>query len=95
MNQKEVEYCRRIDLLVTSNGIDEGDNNTELCFIEFKKYFVSDSVSVNQQEKDIGINACILNQNHLILNSSNLDFSRYNFTGRKAKEIHSKEKEIE
>lgn len=86
--KEDIEYGLRIDLLVTSDGLDENDEDTELCSIEFKKETVSDSVSNIQQGRNVRINACNLNKNHPIPNKSSLDFPYYDFTDRKSYLAH-------
>jgi hypothetical protein len=50
VNEEEVDYGRHIDLLVTSEQV-EDDDDVELGFIEFKKANESDSVLSYQQSK--------------------------------------------
>lgn len=75
-NEYDVKYGRRIDLLVS------GDDN-EISSIEFKKGSASNDVSLYQQSKNIRINCCILNQIHLMTNSTKDTSLYYDFVGRK------------
>lgn len=85
MNQDEVNYGRRIDLLVAGEDETDGNNDDiELYSIEFKKANEAVQTMIYQQSKNIRINSCILNYNHLLLDDSKLKLQYYDFTGRRA-----------
>ncbi|CAO3620953.1 unnamed protein product [Mucor hiemalis] len=75
MNDYDLTYGRRIDLLIS------GDSN-EVASIEFKKKAVSNTVSLYQQSKNIRINGCILNQIHLMTDSTDDTVLYYDCIGR-------------
>lgn len=68
INESEITYGRRIDLLVTTD-LEEGDVGQEdikLCSIEFKRINETEAVMRYQQNKNIRINSCILNETSLL-----------------------------
>ncbi|KAL0145615.1 hypothetical protein V8B55DRAFT_1570222 [Mucor lusitanicus] len=68
VNDADVTYGRRIDVLVACESIvDSG--NVELASIEFKKSDCSITILRQQQNKNLRINACILNDIHLATKS--------------------------
>ncbi len=81
-NQDEVNYGRRIDLLVAGEN-EFGEDDIELCSIEFKKANENLSTLLCQQSENIRINSCILNYNHLLLDDNDMKLHYYDFTGRR------------
>jgi hypothetical protein len=55
INENQVEYVRRIDLILTSSQVDDDQDlkNIELCSNEFKN--TSDRERLNQQSKNLRI----------------------------------------
>lgn len=78
INQYETEYGRRIDLLVVA----EGDEEHELCSVEFKKHNVDNTTMIKQQSRNARINYCILNEMHLLANNTDTTITYMNFSGR-------------
>jgi hypothetical protein len=79
----DVAFGRRVDLLVNSEQ-DEDADDIELCSVEFKKEDACFSTLFRQQCKNIRLNACILNDIHLLLTSSDTTLAYLDFSGRHA-----------
>lgn len=63
INEGDVTYGRRLDLIVTS---EQDVKDIELCSLEFKKGDAPYTTLLYQQCKNLRINACILNEIHLL-----------------------------
>lgn len=48
---EDIEYGRRIDLLVTGDGLDANGQDIELCSFELKKETISESVFSSPKRK--------------------------------------------
>lgn len=81
INEGDVTYGRRLVLIVTS---EQNDKDIELCSLEFKKGDASYATLVYQQSKNIRINACILNEIHLLTLEENISIAYLDFSGRNA-----------
>lgn len=81
INEGDVTYGRRLDLIVTS---EQDDRDIELCSLEFKKGDASYTTLLYQQSKNLRINACILNEIHLLTLEENLSIAYLDFSGRNA-----------
>ncbi|KAJ2955007.1 hypothetical protein NQZ79_g8912 [Umbelopsis isabellina] len=75
-NNYQVSSGRRIDLMITSSTMDE------LCSIEFKKSDATTKLLRNQQSKNLRINACLLNEMHLLTRNSDIGICYMDFAGR-------------
>ncbi|KAI9360739.1 hypothetical protein BD770DRAFT_453175 [Pilaira anomala] len=64
INEVDITYGRRIDILVATD-LDTNIDNVEICSIEFKKPNATTATLLQQQNKNIRINGCILNDIHL------------------------------
>lgn len=82
INECDVTFGRRLDLIVTSEQDDERD--IELCSLEFKKGDASYITLLCQQSKNLRINACILNEIHLLTLEENISIAYLDFSGRNA-----------
>ncbi|CAO3675322.1 unnamed protein product [Rhizopus stolonifer] len=80
-NEGDVTYGRRLDLIVTS---EQDNRDIELCSLEFKKGDASYTTLLYQQSKNFRINACILNEIHLLTLEENLSIAYMDFSGRNA-----------
>lgn len=80
-NEGDVTYGRRLDLIVTS---EQDVRDFELCSLEFKKSDASYTALLYQQSKNIRINACILNEIHLLTPGQNMSIAYLDFSGRNA-----------
>jgi len=56
----------------------------EICSIEFKKGNASPSTLFCQQSKNLRVNACILNDIHLLFGEENANIAYLDFAGRNA-----------
>lgn len=81
INEGDVTYGRRLDLIVAS---EQDCRDIELCSLEFKKGDASYTTLLYQQSKNIRINACILNEIHLLTLEENISIAYLDFSGRNA-----------
>lgn len=81
LNEADVTYGRRIDLIVTSNLGEEED--IELCSIEFKRSIEAESMLRTQQNKNIRVNACIINDTSFLVGNTLLPIVYLDFSGKK------------
>ncbi|KAI9473458.1 MAG: hypothetical protein EXX96DRAFT_578046 [Benjaminiella poitrasii] len=81
MNDGDVTFGRRLDLIITS---EQDDRDIELCSLEFKKGNASYASLLHQQSKNLRINACILNEVHLLTSDENICNAYLDFAGRDA-----------
>lgn len=79
INEGDVTYGRRLDLIVTS---EQDARDIELCSLEFKKGGASYTTLLYQQSKNLRINACILNEFHLLTLEGNISIAYLDFSGR-------------
>lgn len=82
LNEAEVTYGRRIDLLIASDL--EVEEDIELCSMEFKKSNETESILKYQQNKNLRINSCILNDISLLARNTLLPITYLDFSGRSA-----------
>lgn len=86
LNEAELTYGRRIDLLIASDlEVEDTEvEDIELCSIEFKKSNETESILKYQQNKNIRINSCILNDISLLVKNILLPIVYLDFSGRSA-----------
>ncbi|KAG1456394.1 hypothetical protein G6F46_007640 [Rhizopus delemar] len=80
INGVDITYGRRIDILVVCDL--ETDNGIEMCSIEFKKSNVTEATLQQQQNKNLRINACILNNIHLFTENTDHQLIYFDFAGK-------------
>ncbi|KAI7871150.1 hypothetical protein BDF14DRAFT_1192551 [Spinellus fusiger] len=81
MNEYDITYGRRLDLIVTS---EQDGRDIELCSIEFKKSDATYITLLCQQFKNLRINACILSEIHLLTLDESISVVYLDFAGRNA-----------
>ncbi|KAI8046997.1 uncharacterized protein B0P05DRAFT_20511 [Gilbertella persicaria] len=81
MNDGDVTYGRRLDMIVAS---EQDDRDIELCSLEFKKGDAPYATLLYQQSKNLRINACILNEIHLLTFDESISIAYLDFAGRNA-----------
>lgn len=81
INEGDVTFGRRLDLIVTS---EQDVKDIELCSLEFKKGDAPYATLLYQQSKNLRINACILNEIHLLTLDENISIAYLDFSGRNA-----------
>lgn len=83
MNEIDTTYGRRIDIIVASNS-DTDNDDVEICSIEFKKSNVTTATLQQQQNKNLRINSCVLNDIHLFTQDTNHQLIYFDFAGKSA-----------
>lgn len=79
INEGDTTYGRRLDLIVLC---EQGAKDMELCSLEFKKGDASFNLLFYQQCKNLRINACILNDIHLMTLDNDITITYMDFSGR-------------
>lgn len=79
INDGDTTYGRRIDILVACDVDD-----VEICSIEFKKPDVTTTTLHQQQNKNLRINTCILNDIHLFTENTDRQLIYFDFAGKSA-----------
>lgn len=77
LNESEVTFGRRLDLIVTS---EQDERDIELCSLEFKKGDAPYTTLLYQHSKNLRINACILNEIHLLTLEEDISFAYQDFS---------------
>lgn len=83
INEAEITYERRIDLIVATDF--DADNDTddiEICSIEFKKSNATTTLLLQQQNKNLRINSCILNEIHLSTQDNDNQLIYFDYDGK-------------
>ncbi|KAI9261143.1 hypothetical protein BY458DRAFT_557384 [Sporodiniella umbellata] len=83
INNGETAYGKRIDVLVACN-LETYTDDVEICSIEFKKANVSTNILRQQQNKNLRISACILNDIHLLTGNIDHQLVYFDFAGKSA-----------
>ncbi|KAK4511069.1 TOR complex subunit lst8 [Mucor velutinosus] len=81
INEGDITFGRRLDLIVAS---EQDSRDIELCSLEFKKGDASYTTLLYQQSKNFRINACILNEIHLLTLEESISIAYLDFSGRNA-----------
>ncbi|KAG1135808.1 hypothetical protein G6F37_012504 [Rhizopus arrhizus] len=96
INEGDVTYGRRCDdcnsdtstrlpsAIILQHHSEQDCRDIELCSLEFKKGDASYTTLLYQQSKNIRINACILNEIHLLTLEENISIAYLDFSGRNA-----------
>ncbi|KAG0737656.1 hypothetical protein G6F22_008448 [Rhizopus arrhizus] len=83
INEVDITYGRRVDILVATD-LDTDIDDVEICSIEFKKPNATTATLLQQQNKNIRINGCILNDIHLFTQNTDHQLFYLDFAGKSA-----------
>ncbi|KAG1443547.1 hypothetical protein G6F56_010633 [Rhizopus delemar] len=83
INEVNTTYGRRIDILVAAD-LDPDNGDVEMCSIEFKKSNATTTTLLQQQNKNLRINSCILNDVHLFTQDTDQQLIYFDFAGKSA-----------
>jgi hypothetical protein len=83
INDGDTTYGRRIDILVACD-LETDNDDVEICSIEFKKSNITTATLQQQQNKNLRINACILNDIHLFTENTDHQLIYFDFAGKSA-----------
>lgn len=85
INEVEITYGRRVDILAATDlGTDTDSDDVEICSIEFKKPKATTTTLLQQQNKNLRINSCILNDIQLFNQDTENQLIYFDFAGRSA-----------
>ncbi|KAL9541348.1 hypothetical protein MBANPS3_009176 [Mucor bainieri] len=84
VNDVDVTYGRRIDALLACESVTDDGDDVELTSIEFKRSDCSTATLQQQQNKNLRISACILNDIHLATNNAAAKVIYLDCAGRSA-----------
>lgn len=83
INEVGTTYGRRIDILVSAD-LDTDNDDVEMCSIEFKRSNAPTSTLLQQQNKNLRINSCILNDIHLFTQDTDHQLIYFDFASKSA-----------
>ncbi|KAG2205433.1 hypothetical protein INT47_007218 [Mucor saturninus] len=79
----DTTYGKRIDILIACD-FETGNDDVEICSIEFKKSNVATATLQQQLNKNLRINACILTDVHLFTENTDHQLVYFDFAGKSA-----------
>lgn len=86
MNEVEITYRRRVDILVATDlsVATDTDDDVEICSIEFKRSTAATTTLLQQQNKNFSIDSCISDDIHLFTQDTNHQVVHFDFAGKSA-----------
>lgn len=89
MNEVEITYRRRVDILVATDlsVATDTDDDVEICSIEFKRSTAATTTLPQQQNKNFSIDSCISDDIHLFTQDTNHQVVHFDFAGKSAYKV--------